>query len=613
MQKNSLVIFKSKPAKVLAILDKKIEIETVDGKNIKLPPKNVELLVESDKDFDVQELVELSIDDLEMTWELLQEQETTNIEELCEFLFENVAVNEAYTIWLLVQKGEYFSFGDGFVINIHSQEQKDNIIAERLEKQRKEKEITDFVERVQEKIYLADDERFIKEIVNLAIGKSTTCRFFKYLSMEESENNAYKLLLEIGYWNEFNNPYLYRYGAELNSNPADIEFHDTVERKDLTHLQSYAIDDEGSNDPDDAISWDEQSAKMWVHVADPSAAISFGDEADSEARARGTNLYVPENIVSMLPQKATDIFGLGLTEVSPALSIGFTVAESGDIENVEICFSSIKVTRLSYEYAEDKLDTLGLGEIATFAQRFTQKRLQNGAVELDFPEVKIKLEDKVVKISDLPRLNSRTMVRDTMLMAGVAVGQYCLANVIPVPYSTQPEHELTEEDLANLNTPADMVAARKKLQRGCHSVVADRHSGMGLTDYVQVTSPLRRYLDLVVHYQLRRHLTSQELLSVDTIKELIAQVEVPIKANRQTERFSNAHWKLVYLTQNPDWCGDATVVEKLHQKGRVFVSVDDLALMKKLSIGDSVQENDVLKLQSSNVNFVSQEAFFKVL
>ena len=53
MQKNALIIFKSKPAKIVGILDKKIDIETVDGKKIKLPPKNVELLFQNDKDFDL--------------------------------------------------------------------------------------------------------------------------------------------------------------------------------------------------------------------------------------------------------------------------------------------------------------------------------------------------------------------------------------------------------------------------------------------------------------------------------------------------------------------------------------------------------------------------------
>ena len=100
--KNALVIFKSKLAKVVNILDKKIEIETIDGKNIKLPAKNVQLLLKSEKDFELEILKELGIAELEMTWELLQEQQKTSIIELYELLFETVDINQAYTVWLLV-------------------------------------------------------------------------------------------------------------------------------------------------------------------------------------------------------------------------------------------------------------------------------------------------------------------------------------------------------------------------------------------------------------------------------------------------------------------------------------------------------------------------------
>lgn len=615
MQKNSLVIFKLKPAKVVGILDKKVEIETLDGKNIKLPPKNVQLLVDSDNDFELDSLEELVIAELEMTWELLQEQKNTTIEELCELLFENIGINQAYTVWLLVSQGEYFSFDDDFNIVIHSLSERDEIIKERQERQKKEQELNDFIERVKQKSYAPEDEKFLKEIAALATLKTQNCRLFKYLNMEESENSAYKLLLDVGYWDEFYNPYLYRYKAELKNNPAEFVYNSDSDsdRVDLTHLTAYAIDDEGSNDPDDAISWDSDRNKMWVHIADPSSSISFGDEVDLEARARGSNLYVPEKIVSMLPQQATEELGLGLRDISPALSVGFTVSEQGSIQDVEIYFSKIKVTRHSYEFAEKHIQDLELGNIVAYAKYFTQKRLSQKAVELDFPEIKISLdEEKNVKLTDLPRLNSRTLIRNTMLMAGVAVGQFCIENDIIVPFSTQPEHDLEQEYLENLNSIADMFATRKKLQRGKYSTTPAMHAGMGLDTYVQVTSPLRRYLDLLVHYQLRNFLSQETLLQADEVDNIIAQVDIPIRTNRQTERFSNSHWKLVYLLQNPSLEFEATVIEKL-ERGRLMVSIADLAMTKKLSVSGKYELNDILKLQNTSVNLVTQEAFFKVI
>ncbi|GMN89950.1 ribonuclease catalytic domain-containing protein [Francisella sciaenopsi] len=613
--KNALVIFKSKPAKVVEILDKKIEIETLDSKNIKLPAKNVQILTVLENDFDLAKLEKLEIPELELTWELLQEQQQTSIDELSELLFESVGANQAYTVWLLVSEGEYFSFNEDFTINIHSQEQKDQIVSDKQEKLKKEQELNDFIERLNNKTFNIEDTKFLKEIEALATLKSTKCRFFKYLNMEESENSAYKLLLDIGYWDEFFNPYLYRYGAELESNPAEFKYNSgsDSQRVDLTHLTAYAIDDEGSNDPDDAISWDTQQNKMWVHIADPSSSISFGDEVDLEARARGSNLYVPEHIITMLPPEATQKLGLGLQEVSPALSVGFRLDESGDIHDIEIYFSNIKVTRYSYEFVEENISALELGDIEVYAKYFTDKRLAKGAVELDFPEIKISLDsDKNVKLTDLPRLNSRTLVRDTMLMAGVAIGQFCKENNICVPFSTQPEHDLEQDDLESIDSIADMFATRKKLQRGKYSTEPDVHAGMGLDSYVQVTSPLRRYLDLLVHYQLRNFLENKQMISVDDVDNIIAQVDIPIKSNRQTERFSNSHWKLVYLMQNPNLEFQATVIEKL-DKGRLMVSIADLAMTKKLAISGKYDLNDQIKLQNTSVNLVTQEAFFKVI
>ena len=197
-----------------------------------------------------------------------------------------------------------------------------------------------------------------------------------------------------------------------------------------------------------------------------------------------------------------------------------------------------------------------------------------------------------------------------MLMAGVAVGEYCLGNNITVPFSTQPAHEITKEQLEDLNTPADMFAIRKKLRRGCHSTEPSIHGGMGLEKYVQVTSPLRRYLDLLVHYQLRSFLTNQPLLKDEKVSKIISLVDIPIRANRQTERYSNQHWKLVYLMQNPDTKVTATIVELL-DRSRLMVSVNELAMTKKLSTGEKNNLNDIVELINTSVNLVNQEAYFK--
>lgn len=66
------------------------------------------------------------------------------------------------------------------------------------------------------------------------------------------------------------------------------------------------------------------------------------------------------------------------------MSVGFRLDESGDIHDIEICFSNIKVTRYSYELVEENISALELGDIEVYTKYFTDKRLAKGAVELDF-------------------------------------------------------------------------------------------------------------------------------------------------------------------------------------------------------------------------------------
>ena len=76
-----------------------------------------------------------------------------------------------------------------------------------------------------------------------------------------------------------------------------------VDRLDLTYMDAFAIDDEGNQDPDDALGF--HDGKLWVHIADSSWLIPAGTEADKEARGRAANLYLPETTIPMLPPEAT--------------------------------------------------------------------------------------------------------------------------------------------------------------------------------------------------------------------------------------------------------------------------------------------------------------------
>jgi exoribonuclease-2 len=182
-------------------------------------------------------------------------------------------------------------------------------------------------------------------------------------------------------------------------------------------------------------------------------------------------------------------------------------------------------------------------------------------------------------------------------MAGEAVAIYAQAHNIPIPYTTQ---EPPSAPLPEGTTLAEMFATRKLLKPGRQSIAPGLHSGLGMEIYAQVTSPLRRYLDLVIHQQLRAHLKGQPLLTETEVTERIGATAAVQRDLRFVERLSRQHWTYVYLMQHPDWQGEGIIVE---QHGRRYVTIlPDLDLVTDLYLPGDYQLNDVLLLKVKEIN-----------
>ncbi|MEZ4714841.1 MAG: RNB domain-containing ribonuclease [Caldilineaceae bacterium] len=162
---------------------------------------------------------------------------------------------------------------------------------------------------------------------------------------------------------------------------------------------------------------------------------------------------------------------------------------------------------MSYGEAEANLDDPLLAQLAVMAAVNEARRLANGALELRLPEAKVRVEDGEVIITPLPPLASRHLVREAMLMAGEAVARFALEHEIPMLYTVQSGPDVDDiSELQAAETTAEMFAVRRLLKPGRQRTEVSSHAGLGLDAYVQTTSPLRRYLDLVAHQQVRAYL-----------------------------------------------------------------------------------------------------------
>jgi exoribonuclease-2 len=141
--------------------------------------------------------------------------------------------------------------------------------------------------------------------------------------------------------------------------------------------------------------------------------------------------------------------------------------------------------------------------------------------------------------------------------------------------------------------------------------VEQAHFGLGQPLYTRATSPLRRYLDLLTHQQLRSHLLGTEPVPREELGQRIAEASTASGTVRRTERAANQHWKLVYLRRHPDWTGEALVLAL--EERRAAVIIPEMALETKLRRTPEMALDATLRIAVQGVDLADQVARFKVL
>jgi exoribonuclease-2 len=327
--------------------------------------------------------------------------------------------------------------------------------------------------------------------------------------------------------------------------------------------------------------------------------VAPGSPLDLDARERGTTLHLPEGAIHLFPDGMTAALGLGLRKISPALSFAIHLGPQGEIEDVRIVPSTVRVTGLTYEQANQRMDEAVFTRFEELALLRKSRREAAGASNIDLPEVKVHVEGGVVQIHPVLSLRSRTIVEEAMILVGEATASYAAARAIPLPFSQQdpPDGHVA------MTSPAGMFAMRRLMRRSQYRTTPGLHSGLGLTGYAQATSPLRRYLDLVVHQQLRASLRGEALLGEAEIMERIGAVDAAMPALRQAEQLSERHWTLVYLLQHPGWQGAGVLVEKRAASGLVIIP--ELALEVRVHLHGDPPLDSLLELTVGGIHLAN--------
>lgn len=630
----ALVLYKKRPARVVK-LGERMEIEMEGGNIAKVRPKDIELL-HPGPIHNLKQMISQSTalnGDLQMAWELLTEAGGEHsIAELAELGFDAYTPAATWAAWAWVEDGLYFHGRPEAITAIQAKE---------VEQESRAREVRraeaaawkDFISRAGiGKVSAATDAVYLREVEDLAFGRRDDSRVLRELGRHERPETAHALLLDWGVWDVWVNPHPVRLGMALHSPGAALPPLPDEDRCDLTGIPAYAIDDRKNEDPDDAISLiacetdpdgGMRQAQVWVHVADAATLAPPDSPADLEARERAATLYLPEGPIPMLHPAAIPALGLGLNPISPALSFNIKLDNQAQIASVEIVPSWVKVERLTYEQVEEQIEDEPFHSLAAIAEAYHTRRARSGAFLLDLPEVTVRAVGGEVTIEPLPRLHSRDMVREIMLMAGEAAARFALQQELPFPFAGQ-EASTPQVDLSARDHPGGAIqpapetlplsarfALRRTLKRSQVTGQPLPHSGVGLSAYSRVTSPLRRYLDLVAHQQIRLHLTGDQPMPPSDMLERIGAAEALTGTVTQAELLSRRHWTLVYLLQHPEWHGKGVLVEKNGLRG--YLLVPELALETAIHLRHDLPLDAPLPLSVQSINLPELEVQFKIL
>jgi exoribonuclease-2 len=344
---------------------------------------------------------------------------------------------------------------------------------------------------------------------------------------------------------------------------------------------------------------------LYVHIADPASSVTADSPAEKEARDRGATLYLPESTVRMLADEALSLFALGFSEKSQALTFKITLNESCEITETEIFPSVVKVRRLTYEEADNMTDSSpvlrALYELAVLSFK---RRAAMGAINIELPEAHITVTGGLVNIEPVASYRSSLIVKECMIITGEAAGTWASGRGLAFPYISQ-EVELQGKVPGGL---AGSWQLRRCMRARILSTRPGRHQGLGLDTYTQVTSPLRRYTDLLAHMQIRAVLRGDRLLGADEISAHLGFSEAGTVAAVQAERATDTHWTMVFLSGKKDSVWDAVAIEK--KGNRWVVIIPSLALETQVSLQKDVAPNDEVKLILKSVNIPRGEAVF---
>jgi len=396
-------------------------------------------------------------------------------------------------------------------------------------------------------------------------------------------------------------------------------------RLDLRTTTVITIDPESAHDFDDGVSLDRLPNGHWrlgVHIADVTHYVRPKTSLEQEARTRGTSVYLPGEVIPMLPQKLSSqvcTLSEGADRLTKSVLMEF--GPRGKLLDYQLHRSVIhSARRLTYEQVTDILDsgeplegaeiTSLLKRMERLARQLLRRRLARGALELEIPEVEVILNEnaEAAEVRKRERRMSHRIIEEFMLAANMAVANYCRRHKLPCMLRVHEDPSDVEIDefldflrawgyslpqpptrkdfqkfLASIEGRPEAYPINlellKSLKRAEYTPHHRPHYALAIDRYCHFTSPIRRYPDLLVHRILDDYFDGglrteeQREARLRALEEVSGHCTYTERRADEAERELTKLKLLRYLERNRDIVYPAVIVRMRHFG--FFVELED--------------------------------------
>ena len=433
----------------------------------------------------------------------------------------------------------------------------------------------------------------------------------------------FPLLVKLGVWNEDENLYLHRFGIQEDFPVEVLDCANKIAedlasdggewtsdtREDLSSLPIFTIDGLMTRDYDDAISIRpvESGVEVGIHIADAAAFVSPDTPVDLEALERINSLYLPDTRVPMLPTTLSeDVCSLKQGKKRLATSLLVRFDEGDQLQDYRFAVSRIRVQRqLTYSQANELVTVEEeLGRLYRLCTRLRRRRIKQGALLLPLPELRVWVNsNNEIKVATLDRETpAQLVVSELMILANGLAAETLAAKSVPAIYRSQgkPQAIVVGEGTDDLYLN---YLQRRYLSRAELSIDPRPHSGLGMAAYTNWTSPIRRYMDLVILRQLKSVVRGEPpVYTPEVLDPIISRITIGQSRTLQIKKEWTRYWVLKYLERQQIKFVDALVLNQGRRTYNLLIPEYLLEASMPLEEGRGLNPGDHFRVEVVKAN-----------